>query len=242
MNSTPFQPLGPAHYVPAKPELKSPQQPLKRVGVFFATREGHTQRIAERIAADLRTLGFDVDLLPVRHPLPFSLSNYSAAVLAASVHTGSHEKEMVQFVKNHRSELERITTAFLSVTLSEAGAEMRDKNPAEHAQFVLDVDTMLSNFFKETKWHPTLAKPVGGALLYTHYNFLLRLIMRRIAKKAGAATDTSRDYVYTDWVGLDNFVADLAKEIQDSPAPVAQAETGSTPLQCGKSLTLPDCK
>ncbi len=223
MSSSPFNPLGPAHYSSQNPELQPPSQPPKRVGVFFATREGHTQRIAERIAADLRILGFDVDLLAVRRPLPFSLSNYSAAVLAASVHAGSHEKEMVQFVKDHRSELERITTAFLSVTLSEAGAERRDATPIEHAQFVLDVDRMLGKFFNETQWLPTLSKPVAGALLYTRYNFLIRLIMRKIAKKAGAATDTSRDYVYTDWVGLDKFVDDLVEEIQRSPAPAAQA-------------------
>ena len=227
MSSSPFNPLGPAHYSSREPELKPTNQPPKRVGVFFATREGHTQRIAERIAADLRTLGFDVDLLAVRRPLPFSLSNYSAAVLAASVHGGSHEKEMVQFVKDHRSELERITTAFLSVTLSEAGAERRDATPIEHVQFVVDVDRMLGKFFKETGWLPTLAKPVAGALLYTHYNFLVRLIMRRIAKKAGGATDTSRDYVYTDWVGLDKFVDDLAEEIQGSPATAAQAGMGT---------------
>ena len=227
MSSSPFNPLGPAHYSSREPELKPTNQPPIRIGVFFATREGHTQRISERIAADLRTLGFDVDLLAVRHPLPFSLSNYSAAVLAASVHAGSHEKEMVQFVKDHRSELERITTAFLSVTLSEAGAERRDATPIEHAQFVVDVDRMLGKFFKETQWHPTLAKPVAGALLYTHYNFLVRLIMRRIAKKAGGATDTSREYVYTDWVGLDKFVDDLAEEIQGSPATAAQAGMGT---------------
>jgi menaquinone-dependent protoporphyrinogen oxidase len=223
MSSSPFNPIGPAHYSSQKPELQPPNQPPKRVGVFFATREGHTQRIAERIAADLRKLGFDVDLLAVRRPLPFSLGNYSAAVLAASVHGGSHESEMVQFVKDHRLELERITTAFLSVTLSEAGAEMQDKTPIEHAQFAQDVDSMLGKFFKETEWHPTLAKPVAGALLYTRYNFLVRLIMRRIARKAGAATETSRDYDYTDWVGLDKFVDDFAEEIQDLPAPAAQA-------------------
>ena len=222
MSSSPFSPLGPAHYSSKKSELEPINPPPKRVGVFFATREGHTQRIAERIAADLRTLGFDVDLHAVRRPLPFSLSNYSAAVLAASVHAGSHEKEMVHFVKNHRSELERITTAFLSVTLSEAGAERRDATPIEHAQFVQDVDRMLGKFFNDTKWLPTLSKPVAGALLYTHYNFLVRLIMRQIAKKAGAATDSSRDYVYTDWVGLDKFVDNLVEEIRNSPAAATQ--------------------
>jgi len=226
MSSSPFNPLGPAHFSSEKAERQSQGQLPKRVGVFFATREGHTERIAERIADDLRLLGFDVDLLPVRGPLPFNLANYSAAVLAASVHGGSHEKEMVQFVKDHRSELENIPTAFLSVTLSEAGAERLDATPKEHAQFVSDVDRMLAKFFKETKWHPLLAKPVAGALLYTRYNYLVRIIMRAIAKKAGAATDTSRDYVYTDWVGLDKFTDALAEEIQRSPAASAQVEKG----------------
>lgn len=225
MSSSPFDPLGPAHYSSQKREQQTPGQHPKRIGVFFATCEGHTQRIAERIAEDLRLLGFDVNLHAVRRPLAFSLSDYSAAVLAASVHGGSHEKEMVRFVKDHRSELESMTTAFLSVTLSEAGAERLDATPEEHSQFALDVDKMLGNFFKQTKWHPTLAKPVAGALLYTRYNYLVRLIMRTIAKKAGAATDTSRDYDYTDWVGLDKFVDDLAEEIQRSPAAAAQVDT-----------------
>jgi len=62
--------------------------------------------------------------------------------------------------------------------------------------------------------------------LYTRYNYLVRIIMRAIAKKAGAATDTSRDYVYTDWVGLDKFTDALAEEIQRSPAASAQVEKG----------------
>ena len=37
--------------------------------------------------------------------------------------------------------------------------------------------------------------------------------MRRIAKKAGAETDTSRDYEYTDWVALDRFVEEFGEEI-----------------------------
>jgi len=226
MSSSPFDPLGPAHYSQKAGERLAGQSPT-RVGVFFATREGHTQRIAERIAEDLRILGFDVDLLAVRDSLPFSLSNYSAAVLAASVHRGSHEKEMVQFVKDHRSELESMTTAFLSVTLSEAGAERLDATPTEHAQFVQDVEQMLGKFFHETRWHPKLAKPVAGALLYTRYNYLVRVIMRMIAKKVRAATDTSRDYVYTDWVGLDKFVDEVAAEIH-AAKPAAGRHSGES--------------
>src|SRR5579863_6087956 len=116
MTASPFKPLGPMHYAPEL-QMDSPGAPTKRIAVFFATREGHTRRIAEQIATDLRNLGFDVDVLSVQRPIPFALHNYSAAVLAASVHGGNHEKEMVHFVRDHRRDLERMTTAFLSVTL-----------------------------------------------------------------------------------------------------------------------------
>ena|SRR5215469_12326667 len=213
MTPSKFNPLRPAHYSPNL-EQKPAGPPPKRVGILYATREGHTQRIARRIADDLRTRGFDVDVFDVRRSLPFALQNYSAVVLAASVHGGNHEREMVRFVKDHRKELEGMITAFLSVTLSEADAERQDVTPEQHAKFARDVDQMLKKFFNETSWSPTLAKPVAGALLYTHYNFLLRLIMRQIAKKAGGGTDTSRDYEYTDWVDLDRFASDLAEIIR----------------------------
>lgn len=219
MSSSPFQPLGPAHYVPLDPELPQVLSPRKRVGVFSATREGHTLRVAERITSDLLALGFDVDLVPVGRTIPFPLGKYSAAILAASVHEGSHEKEMVRFVKSHRADLERMITAFLSVSLSEAGAERQNATPNEHLQFVHDVDGMLFKFFEQTQWHPTMTKPVAGALLYTHYNFILKLIMQRIARKAGAETDTSRDYIYTDWKGLDRFADEFSAAIRESHAP-----------------------
>jgi menaquinone-dependent protoporphyrinogen oxidase len=227
MSSSPYRPLGPAHYAPEDQEAEQAKHPGKRVAVFFATREGHTQRIAERIAADLRKRGFDVDLHDVRGHFPFALSQYAAAVLAASVHQGNHEKEMIRFVKDHRSELERIPTAFVSVTLSEAGVEKREATPAEHAQFVADVRRMLDKFFEDTQWYPTYVKPVAGALLYSKYNFFLRFIMKQIAKKAGSGTDTSRDYDYTDWIALDKFFDDFAAEIRSSHAPASPSDAGA---------------
>jgi menaquinone-dependent protoporphyrinogen oxidase len=186
---------------------------MKPVGVLYATREGHTQRIADRVAADLRARGLDAEVRNLgRETESVRLDSYSAAVLAASVHVGHHEPEMVKFVRDHRAELESMPAAFLSVTLSEAGVERTDTTPEEHQRFVADVQSMLDTFFEETGWHPRRVKPVAGALLYTQYNFLVRFIMKRIARKSGGSTDTSRDHEYTDWVALDQYVDELARE------------------------------
>jgi menaquinone-dependent protoporphyrinogen oxidase len=109
--------------------------------------------------------------------------------------------------------------AFLSVTMSEAGAERTDATPREHAQFATDVQRVTDQFFAETGWHPQYVKPVAGALLYTQYNVLIRFVMKHIAKASGGDTDTSRNYDYTDWPALDRFVEDFVEQGQALPVP-----------------------
>jgi menaquinone-dependent protoporphyrinogen oxidase len=205
---------------------------MQSIGILYATREGQTRRIAEHVAAELRGRGFAVTVTNVRdHAARSRLNACTAAILAASVHAGRHEPEMLQFVKEHRGELEYLPTAFLSVTLSEAGSERSDATPEEQAQFVADVQTVLDRFFAETGWYPERVKPVAGALLYTQYNFLIRFVMKRIAKHAGGSTDTSRDHEYTDWVALDRFIAEWVEEFSASTT-----GTGSVPKRnCAES-------
>lgn len=196
---------------------------MHSICILYATREGQTRRIAEHVAAELRGRGFAVTVTNVRdYTARSNLNACTAAILAASVHAGRHEPEMLQFVKEHRGELECLPTVFLSVTLSEAGVERSDTTPEEHSQFVADVQKVLDRFFAETGWHPEHVKPVAGALLYTHYNFLIRFVMKHIAKQAGGSTDTSRDHEYTDWVALDRFVAALVEEFSAAKLPCSQ--------------------
>jgi menaquinone-dependent protoporphyrinogen oxidase len=176
--------------------------------------EGQTRRIAKHVAADLRRRGFEVEISNVRKEPAISLDGFSAAVIAASVHVDRHESEMVKFVKRHRAELERLPAAFLSVSLSEAGAERANASPEQRAQASATVHTLIHKFLGKTGWDPKRVKPVAGALLYTKYNPLIRFVMKQIVKRAGGDTDTTRDYEYTDWVALDRFLEEFVAEIQ----------------------------
>jgi menaquinone-dependent protoporphyrinogen oxidase len=187
---------------------------MKPVGIIYTTREGQTRRIAEHLSADFRERGFCVEIVNVADRLEeIDLNSFSFALLAASVHAGKHEREMIRFVKTHRGQLEQMPAAFISVTLSEAGAERAGATPAERAPFAADVKKVIDAFFEQTGWHPKHVMPVAGALLYTKYSFPFRFVMKRIARKAGAATDTSRDYEYTDWLALERFVHELIPEV-----------------------------
>lgn len=201
---------------------------MKPIGVLYATREGQTEKIAGHIGSKLTQLGFAADVKNVGHAAAGDLAGYSAVILAASVHGGAHEKEMVQFVIRNREQLNRLPATFLSVTLSQAGVEQKTA-PAEQRQAsAAGVAEVMNRFFKETSWHPAHTKPVAGALHYSKYNPLVRWVLKFIAKKNNAPTDTSHDYEFTNWVDLDVFVEDLAHELRASGSESLQS--CSTPL------------
>jgi menaquinone-dependent protoporphyrinogen oxidase len=180
---------------------------------LYATREGHTRRIAAHVAEALRALGARVDLMDVGGSLPdLDLEGYAGAVLAASIHIGKHEKAMVDFVRTHRAALERLPTTFLSVSLSQAGAEDANRLPEKKQRSAAEVKKTIDLFLRTTGWHPTHVHPVAGALLYRQYHPVIRLVMRIISKTAGGSTDTSRDHEYTDWKGLARFADELAAD------------------------------
>jgi len=187
---------------------------MKPLLIVYATREGQTRRIAEHVAAEVRTRGRAAEVIDARDVRPsVELTKYSAVIVAASVHAGKHEREMVAFVRAHRHGLERMPTAFLSVSLAESGAEDTGASPDVRDRSRQEVQEAIDIFFQETGWHPDRVKPVAGALLYTQYNFIIRFVMKQISRKKGATTDTSRDHEYTDWAALDRFVEELLHDV-----------------------------
>jgi menaquinone-dependent protoporphyrinogen oxidase len=197
----------------AKPAAEAKRVAPGSIAVLYATREGQTRKIATRFGDDLRARGLAVEVHDLRDG-QVSIEGATAVVLAASIHIGKHEKEMVAFVRAHRDELARVPTLFLSVSLSEAGAEMRDRPPAVRAKASAEVHAVAEKFFVATGFRPTHLLPVAGALAYRHYNVLVRFIMKKIAAAEGASTDTSREHEYTDWAILDATAESFARELR----------------------------
>jgi menaquinone-dependent protoporphyrinogen oxidase len=192
---------------------------MKTYLVLYATRDGHTRRIAEHLAGRLRARGVAADMVDAANlPGGFTLADYEGAILAASVRCGKHEAEMIRFVKDHLHELENMPAAFLSVSLSEAGAEDSKACAKRRGESTADVERMIDEFLAETKWRPSRIRAVAGALMYTKYNFLVRFVMKQIAKRAGASTDTSHDHDFTNWPALDQLVDEVLAEVPEMAA------------------------
>ena len=191
-----------------------------KAAIFYATREGHGKHVAEHIAGSLREQRFDVDVCNVKDsPELIDTQPYQVAFVVASVHLGHHEREIVRFVKSHRLDLVRLGAPFLSLTLSEAGAEDPAAPPEKRHAAAADAQRMIDVFVQETGWRPAYVLPVAGALTYTKYNFFIKMVMKAISRRAGGPTDTSRDYDFTDWAALDRFVRDRVKGETITPVP-----------------------
>jgi len=178
---------------------------MGNVPVFCATTEGQTRRIATEIAATLREQGFVSDVHCLSEAMPVvDWSNVRAAVVGASIHAGRHQKTAADFVRREAGHLSACPSAFFSVSLSAAS-----RNPAE----VDAARGLATHFVRQAGWEPTRVLSVAGKLAYSQYGFFIRQIMRFIAWREGAPTDTSRDYEFTDWNVVRQFALDVATDV-----------------------------
>ena len=186
---------------------------MARILVLFATIDGQTARIAGRMADVLRADGHEVATRPARieHSAD-DASAFDGVIVGGGVRVGSYAKYLAPMVQRCITGLP-IPTAFFSVCLSAGGPGAK----LTTAQGYVD------SFLAETGWRPDQVASFGGALLYRRYNFLLRLVMRFIASRAGGETDTSRDYEYTDWDAVTRFARDFG-------ARAAAREAASIPV------------
>ena len=182
---------------------------MARILILFGTSEGHTARIAESVADTLRARGDDVDIVEASREGP-SPSLYDAIVVAASVHGGRYQRHVRRWVSANVHVLGHKPTAFVSVSLG-----VLQQDPAVQRE----VQAIVNRFLLSTEWRPAITKKVAGALMYRKYSWLKRLVMKRIAAKAGGDTDTSRNWEYTDWNELRAFAEQFAVLVHGGAAP-----------------------
>jgi len=176
--------------------------------VLYATTEGHTRHVAEHVGEQLVEHGLDVKVVDVRSAPRLELSDFSAAVLASPIHASHHDRALIRFVKEHRAALDKLPTAFLSVSLTEAVVESPETTEAKRKESELQLRKQLETFVTETGWTPGHVEPVAGALLFSQAGFLKRLLLKTIARSS--KLDSTKDQVFTNWAALDTFVESFA--------------------------------
>ena len=175
---------------------------MTKILISYGTTEGHTARISEYLVDAIRSRGYLADAVDLKRAQDGLLDGYDAVILGGSIHMGKHEECVRDFVVQNRAALERLPSAFFSVSLAAHGD-------------MANAQAYVENFEHETGWKPAQVGLFSGALLYRQYGFFKRHMMKKIvsSKPGGLSTDTSRDHEYTDWDQVKRFAEDFLERL-----------------------------
>jgi menaquinone-dependent protoporphyrinogen oxidase len=170
---------------------------MPRILIVYGTTYGQTARLAGRLASGLRDAGCTVDIhRGDRLPAGVGVESYDGVVVAASVLMGHHQRYIRDFIRRSTARLNGLPGVLVSV----CGAALDDPSQAQAY-----VDALLA----ESGWRPTVTRSFAGALAYTRYSWPVRWVLKRISRRLGRPTDTSRDWDFTDWDEVDRFAREL---------------------------------
>jgi menaquinone-dependent protoporphyrinogen oxidase len=194
-----------------------------RILLVYGTRYGQTAKIADRMASVLTGDGFDVTLSDADSLDPaIDLETFQGVMVGGSVIRGKHQRSISRFIARHLATVNRIPSAFFSVSGSASSAEPRGQSDARRA---------MEAFLTTTTWQPDKMTTLAGAMAFTKYSPLVRWIMKRISRANGGPIDTSHDHEFTDWSHVEEFARAFGHVVAPVPLfgatpedPVAQAE------------------
>ncbi|WP_306120258.1 MULTISPECIES: flavodoxin domain-containing protein [unclassified Roseitalea] len=175
------------------------------IAIIYATVEGQTRTIATHIEAYLADSGHSTQVIDATHPPDaFAIDAIDGVICLGPVHIGTFPAPLRRFVRTHMRELMARPGAFISVSLTAAGGD---------AEEMAELAEIATAFSEETGWWPVAVHHAAGALKYTEYDYFRRWMMRRIADKHHASTDTKHDHEFTDWGELDLFIDGFLRDL-----------------------------
>ncbi len=173
---------------------------MANVLILYASTDGHTKRICERLASQIADGTASVTLAPIEQAAIFDLPRFDKAVIGASIRYGRHSARMHAFVDANAAALNALPSAFFSVNLTarKPGKNRPDTNPYVH------------KVLAGTAWRPRVVDVFAGRLDYPRYGWLDRQIIRFIMLITQGPTDPRTVVDYTDWERVRAFAARVA--------------------------------
>lgn len=171
--------------------------------IVYATTDGQTRKISERIQQTLRDKGLETALVDIGHADGIDPADFDGLIAGACVRYGRHDRAMARFLDANRDAIERIPNAFFSVNLIARKPEKRD----------LAGNKYLRKFLEQLSLRPGHVEIIAGKLDYPRYRFIDRIMIQMIMKMTGGPTDGTSVIEYTDWDQVDGFAERMAETI-----------------------------
>jgi Flavodoxin len=172
--------------------------------IFYATRDGHTRRIAERVATGLSAAGIAAEPINVAEPDAKDLAAVPYVVLIAAIRYGHHLREAEAALDVYEKLAKKPPLALASVNLTARKPE----------KCTPQTNPYLRKWIKRRRLAPDLAIAIAGRLVYPRYNLFDRLAIQLIMTMTGGVTDPTAEVDYTDWNGVDAFALKIAERVR----------------------------
>lgn len=170
-----------------------------RVLVAYASKHGSTKGIAERIGADLRQDGHEVDVLQAKQA--GRADDYDAVVVGSAAYATHWMREASSFVKKNRGTLEHKPLWFFSS--GPLGTEKVDKEGHDVAEAALPKEAQ-----ELASLHPRDHHVFWGALDMDELGLGGRMLMRLPAAREGIPQGDFRD-----WDDIDQWAHGIARDL-----------------------------
>ncbi len=165
--------------------------------VLYSSVDGQTLKIVNHIntLVDDEFVIINIDNNP-----EIDFSQYHKVLIGASIRYGNLRKNIIDFVNQHKAQLDLLPNAFFLVCLTARKPEKA--TPANN--------TYMIKFTQQSHWQPRLKGVFAGALLYSRYNWWQTLLIQLIMKMTGGSTDKRQDIELTDWAKVKAFSKDFS--------------------------------
>ena len=171
-----------------------------KMGILYATVDGHTLKISNKLKEQLLLNKQDIELFSIDE-FNGKVSDYDKFIIGSSIRYGLHHKKIIEFIKTHKAELDEVKTAFFSVNLV---ARKPEKNKPDTNPYVI-------KFFKTIDWKPTIVEVFAGMLDYKRYKPFDRIMIQFIMWMTKGPTDRNTVIEYTNWDKVKEFGDALEK-------------------------------
>ncbi len=164
------------------------------MGILYATVDGHTLKISNKLKEQLLLNKQDIEIFSIDE-FDGKILDYDKFVIGSSIRYGLHHKKIIEFIKTHKAELDTVKTAFFSVNLV---ARKPEKNKPDTNPYVI-------KFFKTIDWNPTVVEVFAGMLDYKKYKPFDRIMIQFIMWMTKGPTDRNTVIEYTNWNKVKEF-------------------------------------
>jgi menaquinone-dependent protoporphyrinogen oxidase len=165
-----------------------------KIGILYATVDGQTLKICNKIKEILVQKGNLVELFSIEN-FDKNVLDFDKFIIGSSIRYGKHNAKIIEFINAHQRELDKTKNSFFSVNL--VARKPEKATPQTNPYFI--------KFLKEINWIPNNAAVFAGKLDYQKYPFTDRLMIQLIMWMTKGPTNPQTKIEYTDWDKVNEF-------------------------------------